>query len=71
MVWNPRKKDIEVIADLIAARTPVAAIANELHVTAECFIAWRKQCMAAAAAEVESVANRPARHWSRESGQAR
>jgi hypothetical protein len=71
MVWNPRKKDLEVIADLIAARTPVAAIANELHVTAEDFTAWRRAMLEATANEEQASVDRPARHWSRESGQAR
>jgi hypothetical protein len=46
-------------------RSHISHRMRELHITAHDFIEWRKAMMEATAEEVESVANRPARHWSR------
>jgi hypothetical protein len=64
-LFKPTKPQIEQIAIMVHARAPVADIARALHIAAEDFIAWRQQMMAAANDEAASVADRPARHWSR------
>jgi hypothetical protein len=51
MTWNPTIAQLCTIAELKHARAPVESIARELHIEAECFIAWRQQCMLAAADE--------------------
>jgi hypothetical protein len=48
MVWNPRKKDLEVISDLIAARASITVIADAVGTTPDCFVAWRQRCLTAA-----------------------
>jgi hypothetical protein len=51
MTWNPTIAQLCKIAELRHARAPVETIARELHIEAECFIAWRQQCMLAASEE--------------------
>jgi hypothetical protein len=50
-MFKPTISQLCAISELSNARASIATIARELHITAEDFIAWRQQCMLAAADE--------------------
>jgi hypothetical protein len=58
--WRPSKRQLETLADCVAARLDTARTARVLGVSEPAFVAWTKRLAAGARLEVELLSQVPA-----------